>query len=56
MDAAGALALRRYIEAHNSGVLRRCLRRFGGSNPSSFLQIEAYLRAFHELAEEVTPS
>jgi len=55
MDAAGALALRKYIEAHNGGRLTDAPEKVRPFEPSSFPHIDAYLRAFHESAEEVSP-
>ena len=55
MDAAGALALRKYIEAHNGGRLTAAPETARPFEPSSFPHIDAYLRAFYDSAEEVTP-
>jgi hypothetical protein len=55
MDAAGALALRKYIEAHNGGRLTDAPEKARPFEPSAFPHIDAYLQAFYDSAEEVTP-
>lgn len=55
MDAAGALALRKYIEAHNGGRLADAPEKVRPFEPSAFPHIDAYLQAFYDSAEEVTP-
>jgi hypothetical protein len=55
MDAAGALALRNYIEARNGGLPVVADEKALAFEPSAFPHIDAYLRAFHESGGEVTP-